>query len=94
MIYIVNIEKKLDEKVGIYLTNYKKKVYIHDIKDYANVDIRKNILIGDNIISINGIKATDAMYLSKFIIKNNSLSICLSREHDISFEKNKKKQYF
>ncbi len=81
MIYIINIEKAQNEKLGIELTNVKKKVYIHNIFDFPNSSIRDKLLIGDRLITINGIKCENAIYTSKHIINTGPyLSLCIERK--------------
>ena len=89
MIYVVNIEKQKNEKLGITLINKNNNVFIDNISEYPNQNIRDKLLIGDNIISINGIKSNDARYTCKYIIKSGPyLSICLYRPNNLYFENN------
>ena len=81
MIYIINIEKSKNEKLGIELSNFKKNVYIHNIIEYPNSKIRDKLLIGDKLITINGIKCENAIYTSKHIINTGPyLSLCIERK--------------
>lgn len=80
MIYIVNIEKAKNEKLGLELTNIKKNIYIHNINEYPNSNIRDKLLIGDRLITINGIKCENAIYTAKHIINTGPyLSLCIER---------------
>ena len=91
MFYVVNIEKEKNEKLGIVLMNKNNNVFIDDISEQPNKNIRDKLLIGDNILSVNGIKSENAIYTSKIIVNSGPhLSICLKRQNNSFFEKNKK----
>ena len=90
MIFILNIQKEINKKIGINLINTNNGVQIESLAEFPNLDIRKNILIGDFILSVNGKKSETAYFTSKYIIENGPIiSLCINREDNQIFEKNK-----